>query len=332
MDGKGTHALPPLRWGSMWDTRDVDPHEAFDYYREGICQAFMELLPDLEPERRRRFNATVQSLPLGEGAVNRVDATAHLVVRTRREIARSPRECFYLNLQRDGECRIDQSGREIMLRPGDVGIFDSGRPFSLEHRTRTSLSVSSFWLPKEALAARLDGRLPENPELLSIQPGLGRLISETTRTIDETAGHLAPEETARLFSMLLDLTAMALSGRGGMETSPGSRADAQFLALRRFVERNFRDPGLDADRCARAFDVSPRYVQKLFARSGTTLGIVVMDLRLREAAAALRAPAYAEVPVTSIAYACGFSDLSHFHRAFRRRYGMPPGAWRRQAH
>ena len=31
MEGMGTHALPPLRWGSMWDTRDVDPHEAFDY-------------------------------------------------------------------------------------------------------------------------------------------------------------------------------------------------------------------------------------------------------------------------------------------------------------
>ncbi|MVA97024.1 helix-turn-helix domain-containing protein [Nitratireductor sp. CAU 1489] len=329
--GKHTVAGPALHWGSVWDTRDVDGTEAFDYYRDGICQSFMELLPELEAVRRRHFKARVESHPLGEGAVNRVDATAHLVLRTGREIARSPRECYYLNLQRGGECRIDQAGTEIALRAGDVGIFDSGRPFSLEHRRLSSLAVSSFWVPKEALAARLGGRLPERPRLLSFEPALGRLIAETARSIDETAGHLPEAASARLFSMLLDLTAMVLGGEG-VGVSRTSRADAQLLALRCFVERNFADPRLDAARCARAMGISPRYVQKLFARAGTTLGAFVMEVRLGEAACALRAPAKAGLPVTSIAYACGFSDLSHFSRSFRARYGAPPGAWRRLAH
>ncbi|WP_127599535.1 helix-turn-helix domain-containing protein [Nitratireductor alexandrii] len=329
--GRHIVAGPSLHWGSVWDTRDVGDVEAFDYYRDGICQSFMELLPELEAARRRRFKARVESHRLGEGAVNRVDATAHLVLRTGREIARSPRECYYLNLQRGGECRIDQAGTEIALRAGDVGIFDSGRPFSLEHRRLSSLAVSSFWVPREALASRLGGHLPERPRLLSTVPALGRLIAETARSIDETAGYLPEAASARLFSMLLDLTAMALGGEG-VAVAPGSRADAQFVALRRYVERCFADPRLNAARCARAIGISPRYVHKLFARAGTTLGAFVMEVRLREAAAALRAPAKAAVPVTSIAYACGFSDLSHFSRSFRARYGAPPGAWRRLAH
>jgi AraC-like DNA-binding protein len=35
--------------------------------------------------------------------------------------------------------------------------------------------------------------------------------------------------------------------------------------------------------------------------------------------------------VATVAMRAGFGDLSHFHAAFRRRYGATPAAWRRQA-
>jgi AraC family transcriptional regulator len=33
--------------------------------------------------------------------------------------------------------------------------------------------------------------------------------------------------------------------------------------------------------------------------------------------------------LTEIALACGFADQSHFTKAFTRRIGISPGAWRR---
>lgn len=324
---------PSLDWGHVWDTRDVRAAEAFDYYREGICQSFMELVPEAEAGRRRAFSARVESHPLGEGAVNRVHATSHLVLRTRREIERSPRECFYLNLQLGGECRIAQAGAEIALRPGDVGIFDSGRPFALEHRKLPSLGVASFWVPKDALGERLSAPLPEAPRIVSREPVLGGLIAETARSIHDGFGHLGEASSGRLFSMLLDLTAMALGHETGTDVSRlPSRRDAQYLTLCRYVRRNHADPGLDAARCGQALGISPRYVQKLFALNGTTLGAFLLETRLHAAATMLRAPANAQLPVTSIAFSCGFSDLSHFGRAFRRRYETTPGEWRRRLH
>jgi AraC family L-rhamnose operon regulatory protein RhaS len=35
--------------------------------------------------------------------------------------------------------------------------------------------------------------------------------------------------------------------------------------------------------------------------------------------------------VTTIAFECGFEDLSSFYRAFRRQKGQPPQRWRQAA-
>ncbi|WP_145961022.1 helix-turn-helix domain-containing protein [Sphingosinithalassobacter portus] len=39
--------------------------------------------------------------------------------------------------------------------------------------------------------------------------------------------------------------------------------------------------------------------------------------------------AESDEPIAQIAIACGFADQAHFSRAFARRAGLPPGAWRR---
>ena len=49
--------------------------------------------------------------------------------------------------------------------------------------------------------------------------------------------------------------------------------------------------------------------------------------RLAAATRMLRHPGSAHLPTSTIATEAGFSDPSHFHRAFRYRYGMTPGEW-----
>ena len=40
-------------------------------------------------------------------------------------------------------------------------------------------------------------------------------------------------------------------------------------------------------------------------------------------------PSHDHLPITDIAYAAGFGDLSHFNHSFRRRYGATPREIRR---
>ncbi|WP_431015108.1 helix-turn-helix domain-containing protein [Bradyrhizobium pachyrhizi] len=311
-----------------WNTADTRPGEQFAYYREAICRAFMNLTP--EPPATPGFLARVETIGLGDGAVNRVSFPEHVVRRSAADIAVSSRRCYYLNLKLAGRCRIRQAGREISLSPGQVGIFDSGQRFALLHDRGPALQVASFWVPAEAL----DERLPSAPEVaparVSDDPFVGHLITETAQVLNTSALRASDADNARLFGVLLDLVALSLSrsGRAGVAES-ASLADATWLVLRRAVDRRLREPGLGVAAIAAAVGISERYVHKLFERAGTTFASHVMDRRLDGAARDLRDPALAGRAIGDIAFDWGFSDLSHFTRRFRHRFGCTPRDWRR---
>ncbi|MEY9365112.1 AraC family transcriptional activator of tynA and feaB [Bradyrhizobium yuanmingense] len=312
---------------SAWNTVGVRPHEQFAYYREAICQAFMNLTP--EPAAACGFPASVEHVRLGNAAINRVSFPEHLVRRSAADIAASDRSCFYLNLKLAGRCRIQQDGREISLSPGQVGIFDSDRQFALLHDRGPQLRVASFWVPAEALRERLPASFDVVAARLSDDPVVGHLIVETARTLSEGALQMGEDEGVRLFRALIELVAVSLSRGSRLHAAEAeSLADATTLAVKRAIHRRLRQPGLAVADVAAAVGVSERYVHKLLARSGSSFTDYVIDHRLDGAARDLRTPAMAERAIGAIAFDWGFSDLSHFTRRFKQRFGCRPRDWR----
>ena len=140
---------------------------------------------------------------------------------------------------------------------------------------------------------------------------------------------MAEEDSIRLFDVLLDLVALSLSRRSRAQTAEAAGfADATVLALRRAIHERLREPGLTVANVARAIGISERYVHKLFERVGTTFSGYVMDRRLDGAARDLSDPAKVDQAIGSIAFDWGFSDLSHFTRRFKQRFGCRPRDWR----
>jgi AraC-like DNA-binding protein len=64
--------------------------------------------------------------------------------------------------------------------------------------------------------------------------------------------------------------------------------------------------------------------RKLNALTGRSTHEVVREFRLQRAAELLRNRAD---NITGVAYAVGFSSLSHFARAFRERFGVAPSEY-----
>jgi transcriptional regulator GlxA family with amidase domain len=70
--------------------------------------------------------------------------------------------------------------------------------------------------------------------------------------------------------------------------------------------------------------VSTRYVNKLFEPDGVSFSEFVLGQRLVRAHGMLTEPRFSGDTISSIAFACGFGDLSYFNRVFRRTYGATP--------
>jgi transcriptional regulator GlxA family with amidase domain len=97
-------------------------------------------------------------------------------------------------------------------------------------------------------------------------------------------------------------------------------------ALGHIAER-FREPGCSARAIARSEGVSEEYLCRLMkAHTGRTIGSLVHEARLREAARLLVATAWS---VKEIAGTVGYSSSGHLDRHFRRVYRANPVAFRR---
>lgn len=90
------------------------------------------------------------------------------------------------------------------------------------------------------------------------------------------------------------------------------------------IEETFYD-AWNIDRAAQRVGTSRRTLTTKFrAVTGQTFWDFLTTRRLDHAARLLTA---AEHSLAGVVFACGFSDVSHFYRLFRARFGATPGAW-----
>ena len=94
---------------STWTTGGTAGRQQFGYWRELICQAFLDLTP--ETDLRDGFAGTVNQWPLGTASIARIDSQRQRVRRTERDLARAGQTGHYANLQVRGTSSMAQVGR-----------------------------------------------------------------------------------------------------------------------------------------------------------------------------------------------------------------------------
>ncbi len=92
-----------------------------------------------------------------------------------------------------------------------------------------------------------------------------------------------------------------------------------------YIEANYAS-NIRLEELAQEANLSPNHFCKCFkALSGMTPFAYIIQHRLTKAAHALRTT---DMTVTETALSCGFNDVSHFIRLFRRQFGKTPNQYR----
>ena len=310
--------------GRIWDTDQVSQEEAFDLYRDGICSAFMPLRPERPEDPTRPFRSCHLAHNLGDVALNIVTATPHPVFKDEQEIAASNAECYYVNLQLSGRCRISQTDETVEIRSGQIAIFDSAQPFTLDHGQTEMLRVMSLMVPK----TRLPGAPLGGPQVLSEHPIYGSALQHAAAAIPPTVRDNSDEAAMRLRDIVLGLTDLALSGDMPPKCQR-SRRSAHYGTLCDLIRRHCSDPHTNVSQIAGAVGLSVGAVRNIFTEHNDTFGRRLLYERVAMAKRVLKDPRYSSMTVAAIAYRCGFSDPAHFGRAFKSSAGMAPGVWRK---
>ena len=130
-----------------------------------------------------------------------------------------------------------------------------------------------------------------------------------------------------LHQLLTAIAVNATSKAGRRIHRRGKRA-ARLLAIKSDVAENLYCADLSITGVASRQRVSTRYLHLLFAMEGCTFSQFVVNQRLSRARDMLTSPKHAGLNISTIAFECGFGDLSYFNRRFRRHFGATPRALR----
>ena len=299
-----------------WSTEVAPAHARFDYWREAVCQAFLDLEPEPLVRRREVFAGDIRAWQLGALDVADIRAGPQRVRRTPRGIERSPRPGWYVNVQLRGRSVTSQEGREAALGPGDAVVVDALRPF--EMRFEGSFRQLAVWVPGVLLSGqrpllagrRLGGASPT---------GAAAVAALTAACRHGLAPALVPH--------VVGLVASGVDTEGRPPSSrPANRVTRDDVLTD--IDRHLCDPSLSPGMCARRLGVSVRTVHARCAEAGVSFARRVTARRLDRARELLEDARYDHVTMTGIAIDVGFVNPSHFARVFRASYGAPPSQWR----
>jgi len=225
----------------------------------------------------------------------------------------------------DAPMTIEVPGREGMhVQPGDAILLSQAREMRvvLQETSRTW----ALRVPHRAIAQMVPrlGSAPvmairQGTPMLSLLRSYGGLL-ETDPLAGEPAQQLAARHLQEMMALVIGASADFRE-----QAELGTVAAARLQTVRAEIAGHLGNTNLNLEWIAARQNVTPRHLQRLFAREGTSFSDVLRQARVARARAMLEDPRNSGRSILSIALECGFPEASALNRAFRREYGLAPG-------
>jgi AraC-like DNA-binding protein len=234
-------------------------------------------------------------------------------------------DSVFLSIILDGDSVACERGRELALHRGDALVFFGAEGGCTINRP-APVRFAAMRIPYRALAPLVANLDDTAMRLIPKETGSLRLLASYLRAIDMGHALDSPDLCPAVASHIHDLVALSVGATRDFQQVAEKRGvcAARLRTIKADVAANLCDCELSVSIVADRQGVTPRYVQKLFANEGATFSEYLLDCRVSAAHRLLTNPRLANRSIASVAFDCGFGDLSYFNRSFRRRYNATP--------
>ena len=259
--------------------------------------------------------------PKGQKGIELFRARLH-----RYRFARHMHECFTIGLNDDGQGRFWCRGTVHEARPGGLNLINP-------NEVHTGQSDENGWFYRDIYVEVDTWR--KYLQMLGLCNG----VAEFTAPVADARRHwqafhavfmALDREASQLTCDSLFLEALAslaplLSAPLPERLPSRAREPRAVASVRDFLEAR-RDEDLTLRQLAEAADLHPHYLVRAFKKAyGLPPHGYQRHLRLLEGKRRLANGQ----PIADVALDLGFFDQSHFHRHFKRTFGVSPGAYRK---
>lgn len=293
-------------------------------FRDIVSRSFVPLA--VSGASDRPFAAQVSTSGADKAVFTKLTTAPHLVERTTTNIAAGGSGYFKLNMLLSGSGVLVQDGKEVLIRPGDLALYDTSRPYSLMFDDVVSNLVMMF--PKDRLS--LPASIVEQLTAVSLggDTALGSMVTSLLAQVPSTITSLPLHTRGQVAQSGLDMLEALLSTVLGVESGGGDPRQMQLEKIYRHIDANLAED-LTPGSIAAAHFMSIRHLHDLFTDTDTTVATLIRDKRLERSRSDILDPALSGRTIAAVAADCGFCDPAHFSRVFRARFGVSPSQLRR---
>ncbi|MEG4679003.1 transcriptional regulator FeaR [Enterobacter cloacae] len=242
--------------------------------------------------------------------------------RSRQEIKQSNDAWFYTVFQLDGSAEIEQDDRRSILNAGDITLIDASRPCSINWQQKSrqiSLLVPRQIIEQQCRFQEVSCALTLSRSLPTVQLS-HRLLLESMSNVD-----LSDRESEAALEAMICLLRPAFQQRDAVQP----RKERQFRNVLSLIDDHIQSESLRPEWIAAESGMSVRSLYRMFADKGLVVAQYIKNRRLDLCAQVLRS-ASDEEKLAGIGYSWGFADHSHFSTAFKQRFGVSPGEYRKR--
>lgn len=251
----------------------------------------------------------------------------------RQVFARHSHDCYALGVIEDGALgfsylrsrHVAQAGMVSLVVPGEVHDGAAAAPGGWTYRMFYLEPGLLAEAAREAGARILPGGLPHFSQGVLDDPGLATRLRRL-HLLAARPEASALELQTRLRGLLARWIALYAETRPALR--PAGAEPRAVALVRRTLDDRLAD-NVSLDELAAAARLSPFHLVRVFtASTGLPPHAYQRQRRLNEARRLLGSAA-SGLRLADIAQECGFADQSHLTRAFKRAYGVTPGAYRK---
>jgi AraC-like DNA-binding protein len=315
---------PPASPRIVVSTDTMPERDRLPFFRDELTKV---LNVDINPLSEGVPRYAMDHVAAGPIGFNLLEGTPARYLRSRRHLGDAD-ENFTLGIFRSGWENFSQNGKSVHIDTGEAFFMANAMPEDATIPVYATVTVLSI----DGAALRALVRAPERSagdRLTAARPGFS-LLKGYLQAFAATSDRLTPALFDTFGRHVLDLVASVIGATG--ETAAmaevGGIRSARLHAILGAIAARATDPEFGVETMAAELAVTPRYIQRVLEETGTTFSDHLIEQRLGRARRLLTDRKSQHLKVATIAFDCGYSDLSTFNRAFRRRFGETPTAVR----
>ncbi|SDB93228.1 helix-turn-helix domain-containing protein [Acinetobacter boissieri] len=308
--------LLPKTASQCFDTRSIDTKQQGDYWQYAISQAFVPL--DCATQSPQ-FWGSLDARSCSQLGIVRVQGESQHVERRKNNMNNNQQDVVLLSLMLKGSMGLVYNKQELNITQGQFTFYDTTQEYDLNLAQAFDQIVIS--IPRVEFTRRL-GRVKDICGVAfstnhALYPFTYSYLKEffSVDGLSYPQQDLISDHVLNMMSCIVDDCYQ--------EAKPRKKIFL-FEQIQNFILANLHDSTFNIRHVAYQFQISTRYVSKLFQAQETTFGQFILFSRLQKSKQALQSTSHKMYSIQQIAYSFGFTDMSYFSREFKKVFLVKP--------